>query len=271
MEELVIGDKTYIPSKKAAEITGYAKDYIGQLCREGRVEAKLVGRSWYVLESSIREHRFGGEGAPEEAPASQGESVAEPATTPVTEDAWESPTYVAEPLEEVIPKLETTYVENKPQIEEKKIADLQQSWEAWFSRPKAEPVLESVHEENGEVEIETEAYAPAAASEIEERPISIHHVLDMRAPHGRMDIAPAVPATPARPVNAPMPAYAEPRRSASTRKGSGMLLKAAFVAFVVIVAAVSAVGAGFFETISGNAQFAAPIIDFIGGVDRVSK
>lgn len=61
MDELVIGETRYVSSKKAAQITGYAKDYVGQLCREGKVEAKLVGRNWYVLESSILEHRFGKE------------------------------------------------------------------------------------------------------------------------------------------------------------------------------------------------------------------
>lgn len=59
MEELLIDDKKYLSTKRAAKVTGYAKDYVGQLCREGRVPARLVGRSWYVLETAIREHRFG--------------------------------------------------------------------------------------------------------------------------------------------------------------------------------------------------------------------
>lgn len=59
MEEMLIGDRKFVSSKRAAEITGYAKDYIGQLCREGRVSAQLIGRSWYVLESAIMDHRFG--------------------------------------------------------------------------------------------------------------------------------------------------------------------------------------------------------------------
>ncbi len=59
MEEIVFDGKKYISSKLAAKLTGYAKDYVGQLCREGRVTARLVGRSWYVLEDSIKEHRFG--------------------------------------------------------------------------------------------------------------------------------------------------------------------------------------------------------------------
>src|ERR1700761_490911 len=64
MNELTLDGKIYVSSKRAAEMTGYAKDYVGQLCREGRVAARLVGRNWYVLEESIREHRFG----PQEAP-----------------------------------------------------------------------------------------------------------------------------------------------------------------------------------------------------------
>lgn len=59
MDEILIDEKIYVSSKRAAKMTGYAKDYVGQLCREGRVQARLVGRSWYVLESAIRDHRFG--------------------------------------------------------------------------------------------------------------------------------------------------------------------------------------------------------------------
>ncbi len=59
MDEITLDDKKYVSSKQAAKLTGYAKDYVGQLCREGRVQARLVGRSWYVLESSIKDHRFG--------------------------------------------------------------------------------------------------------------------------------------------------------------------------------------------------------------------
>ena len=66
MNEIIIDEKKYISSKQAARITGYAKDYIGQLCREGRVPARLVGRSWYVLETAIKDHRFGNQSSPDE-------------------------------------------------------------------------------------------------------------------------------------------------------------------------------------------------------------
>src|SRR4051812_10524718 len=103
MNELTIDGKLYISSKRAAEITGYAKDYIGQLCREGHVDARMVGRSWYVLESSIWAHRFGGSAsvAPVEAPQEEAELA-------TSMDTWERPTYVAEtvPSMPVIPAAE---------------------------------------------------------------------------------------------------------------------------------------------------------------------
>ena len=58
MDELTLNGEKYISSKRAAKITGYTKDYVGQLCREGKIIAQLVGRNWYVSEASIHKHRF---------------------------------------------------------------------------------------------------------------------------------------------------------------------------------------------------------------------
>jgi len=57
MDELIFEGFKYISSKRAAEVTGYAKDYVGQLCRTGKVKARLVGRTWYVEEVGILIHR----------------------------------------------------------------------------------------------------------------------------------------------------------------------------------------------------------------------
>jgi len=46
-----------ISSKEASKLTGYAKDYIGQLCREGRVQAQRIGRAWFVNLESLRSHK----------------------------------------------------------------------------------------------------------------------------------------------------------------------------------------------------------------------
>lgn len=56
MDELELQGKKYISSKRASELTGYAKDYIGQLARGNKVPATRVGRAWYVEEEAILAH-----------------------------------------------------------------------------------------------------------------------------------------------------------------------------------------------------------------------
>jgi len=57
MDELILDNKKYVSSKRAARITGYAPDYVGQLCRSGKIDARLVGRTWYVNEDALINHR----------------------------------------------------------------------------------------------------------------------------------------------------------------------------------------------------------------------
>ncbi|CAN5773855.1 hypothetical protein BH11PAT2_BH11PAT2_10410 [soil metagenome] len=182
MDEITILDKTYISSKRAAEITGYAKDYVGQLCREGHVDAKMVGRSWYVFEPSILKHRFGEErvgdmnteaisdATPE---LSQETAPAEP-SEPITPSWKPSSVYKAEPVA-MIPELQTpelpahtapeqnpvvntshtTYtqsnymapapqriVEMPSEETHATLTDMQSAWREWFDK-KQEPRIES--------------------------------------------------------------------------------------------------------------------------------
>ncbi|OHB00207.1 MAG: hypothetical protein A3E94_01315 [Candidatus Zambryskibacteria bacterium RIFCSPHIGHO2_12_FULL_44_12b] len=51
--DLFFEDKKYISSKRAAQISGYANDYIGELCRANKIDSRMVGRSWYVSLDSI--------------------------------------------------------------------------------------------------------------------------------------------------------------------------------------------------------------------------
>ncbi len=55
--ELEINGKRFISARRAAEITKYSADYVGQLCRGGKVNAKMVGRSWYVEADSLLEYQ----------------------------------------------------------------------------------------------------------------------------------------------------------------------------------------------------------------------
>lgn len=56
MDEIIVNQIKYISSKRASAATGYAKDYVGQLVRQGKVDARKVGRSWYVNEGQILKH-----------------------------------------------------------------------------------------------------------------------------------------------------------------------------------------------------------------------
>lgn len=179
MEELLIDEKKYLSTKRAAKVTGYAKDYIGQLCREGRVKARQVGRSWYVLESDVRQHRFGSaEAGPpsvsipkaDETTSSQQFSTEAPKNTKPIDHTWEQPRYSPvydEPPQINLLKKEpqqtqpdtvlqhTESSEHPPQVEPvEPLENLNEAWEAWFannqnsapetamSANEAEPVAE---------------------------------------------------------------------------------------------------------------------------------
>lgn len=57
-DALILEHKTYISARRAAELTGYTSDYVGQLCRAGKIESKIVARSWFVLEESLLKHKL---------------------------------------------------------------------------------------------------------------------------------------------------------------------------------------------------------------------
>ncbi len=53
-DELLLNGKQYVSSRRAAEETGYARDYIGQLSRAGAIDAERVGGLWYVSLESLK-------------------------------------------------------------------------------------------------------------------------------------------------------------------------------------------------------------------------
>lgn len=55
--EINLGGTIYISSRRAAEITGYSQDYIGQLARSGSIQAQRISGLWYVLESSLAAYK----------------------------------------------------------------------------------------------------------------------------------------------------------------------------------------------------------------------
>ncbi len=57
MDTVVFADKKYIKASKAALASGYTADYVGQLCRKGKIDAVLLGKTWYVHEDSLNSHK----------------------------------------------------------------------------------------------------------------------------------------------------------------------------------------------------------------------
>jgi hypothetical protein len=59
MKGITIGGVEYLPASALAKKFKYTSDYIGQLCRAKKIDAQLVGRSWYVNPVSLEEHKSG--------------------------------------------------------------------------------------------------------------------------------------------------------------------------------------------------------------------
>ena len=175
MDEILIEEKRYVSSKRAAKLTGYAKDYIGQLCREGRVPARLVGRSWYVLESAIQDHRFG---TKDVKPLKREESAA-------PEKEWESPRYEATSEEHlpVINRLKADDSETLPEQENEADSTqyLHDSWGEWFSHVAKTTSEHNPQELPAEIEQEEsqEQTGEPGGEAIEEVKVPIHTVYDL--------------------------------------------------------------------------------------------
>lgn len=56
-DEIVIDGEQYISSKRAAEISAYTQDYIGQLARGSQIQARRVGGLWYIARASLDAHK----------------------------------------------------------------------------------------------------------------------------------------------------------------------------------------------------------------------
>ena len=86
MDELEIQGKKYISSKRASQLTGYAKDYVGQLARGGKIAGTRMGRAWFVEEKALLSYKAAESGPYESTPtppAAVAEAV-QPVTPPKT-------------------------------------------------------------------------------------------------------------------------------------------------------------------------------------------
>lgn len=290
MDELTIGDKIYISSKRAAEITGYAKDYVGQLCREGRVEATLVGRSWYVLETSIRDHRFGGEESVS-APKSDGRP-----SSAVSE--WESPKYEPEEVVEV-PQIEKSPINvleqaEEPEVEEvpapkaqASVEDMQSAWKEWFATRNREKLIETPDIIDARAE-EDEVYADDEVVAVENEVSDEEEVQIRRVPNQQVmrqyDPIPSTPEIekPVRINKQPSISYASPvpmrptapskrGETARVRSGGGLALRALLISLALLAVAVAVIGTGNAENVIGDEARVYEPIKFLGGTRIIDK
>lgn len=57
MDTVVLDGVQYLKVAVAAKQFDYTPDYLGQLCRAGKLDARLVGRTWFVNPDSVAAHK----------------------------------------------------------------------------------------------------------------------------------------------------------------------------------------------------------------------
>lgn len=57
MQKISFGERDYVKASEVAKRFKYTQDYVGQLCRGKKVDARLVGRVWYVNVDSVTDYR----------------------------------------------------------------------------------------------------------------------------------------------------------------------------------------------------------------------
>ena len=67
-DEINVSGKRYILSRRAAEMSAYTQDYIGQLARRGLIDAQRIGGLWYVEMESLLSHKKDSENQKPEPP-----------------------------------------------------------------------------------------------------------------------------------------------------------------------------------------------------------
>lgn len=266
MNEIVIDHKKYVSTKQAAEMTGYAKDYVGQLCREGRVPAQLIGRSWYVLESALQDHRFG---APEEKQKQAAPVQAD--EPPKIADTWATPRYEAEvpyfpsinklaaPKEEkrVLNMLEMS--EQERNEERSGIEAMHSAWKEWFSTQKGQPEAQEA--------VAAEAVGPVEAAQekvIEDADEVVVPIHALETPVRELKPKPlsAIEALPAE-EDEEMEEAAERTLSASGAFG----FRLALIAVAFFAVSIAVFGSGLADSFISDI----PVASNLGGINTVNK
>lgn len=59
-DQLEMEGITYLSSRAAAKLFGYAQDYVGQLARSKQIDARRIGGMWYVRPESLKAYKEAG-------------------------------------------------------------------------------------------------------------------------------------------------------------------------------------------------------------------
>jgi hypothetical protein len=57
MEKVVLDGREYTKASVVAKQFNYTSDYLGQLCRGKKIDARVIGRTWFVNVDSLQGHR----------------------------------------------------------------------------------------------------------------------------------------------------------------------------------------------------------------------
>ncbi len=264
MDTITLEGKEFISSKRAAEITGYAKDYIGQLCREGRVESRLIGRNWYILESSVREHRFGKD-------ASGEYDTQDTSTLNTSDDVADEEPLFAETVEEIDVPIPQT-LEEEPKDDDEAIEDIQRAWKNWFSNRYVDEIPAPSEPEIPEGETVPIMHQESEPVTEEEKPIAISRIFPIE--ETIRTIQPSIGrshrfvAAPIRGEALEMPpahvVHEQPVRRRTKR--STLVLEAIFVAIAGLSLASSILGAGALDRVPVTNSLQAHAMRYVGGV-----
>lgn len=278
MDELTIDGKTYVSSKRAAAITGYAKDYVGQLCREGRVEARLVGRSWYVYEPSIRAHRFEEQGEevsvapdqnnadePIESVEKEQEEESIPSEKTNVQAVWETPTYQVEESIELPLAEQEMHSNGSKEVTEDTVEEIEDAWQSWFKgdhpiqteapiyKEQEETIQHDVQE--AEKEIPVHVIRPQEERRVE--------YVDMPRQQER---------TNTEAVYTPPAAYQKPLEVKKPKTTKNYLaLRAVLIGIMIIASALAFLGSGFIKAVPQDIVRDLSFIQYFEGISSVEK
>lgn len=171
--------KDYISANRAAKLTGYNQDYIGQLARGNQILSRQVGKRWYVDRESLLQHKAEkdallaavqvesvGLAKPEDLQAPVEESV--PAETPVEDDVTHF-SYVKEEIS-LVPEFETEEPEPMPEFPRRKVSE--PVFEEYRAVPSSEIAMtEAIESDIAAPELRIEQ-AEEVESESAEAPLS---------------------------------------------------------------------------------------------------